>query len=91
MRGHLVFPNPPPSGATGVKLPLLKNPMVDIPMFNGTGDVLNWLYQMELVFTIHDTPMKERVEFCVFYPRQDALVWWRWFQKQKGSVSWHEF
>ena len=32
-----------------------------------------------------------RVEFRVFYLRVDALVWWRWVQKQKGCVSWSEF
>ena len=46
---------------------------------------------MEHLFTIHETPVDERVEFCVFYLRDDALVWWRWLEKQKGFVTWPDF
>ena len=61
-------------------------------MFNGGGDVLNWLYQMEHMFATHETPLEERVEFCVFYLRDDVLVWWRWLEKQKGGcITWSEF
>ena len=48
--------------------------------------MLNWLYQMEHLFAIHETPMEEKVEFWVFYLRDDALVWWRWLQKQREEV-----
>ena len=61
-------------------------------MFKGDGDILNWLYQLEHVFTIHHTPVEDRVEFCVFYLQGEALLWWRWLEKQKGgSVTWPEF
>jgi len=50
---------------------------VDVPSFNGSGDVMNWLYQMEHLFILHEIPVEERVEFCVFYLRVDALVWWK--------------
>ena len=48
---------------------------MDIPMFNGSNDVLNWLYQIKYLFAIHEIPLEERVKFCVFYLREDALVW----------------
>ena len=67
------------------KFPLPKSPKVEIPMFKGTEDVLNWIYQMDHLFTIHSIPMEDRVEFCVFYLRDEALVWWRWLQRQKGA------
>jgi len=41
------------------KFPLSKNPKVEIPMFNGDGDVLNWIYQTEHLFTIHSTPIED--------------------------------
>ena len=49
----------------GVRFPLLNNPKVDVLAFNGTRDVMNWLYQMEHLFAIHETPVEERVKFCV--------------------------
>ena len=79
---------PCPNQGNGTKLPLPKNPKVDIHVFNGEGDVLNWLHQIEHVFTIHCTHIEKRVEFCC----SGALVWWRWLEKQKGGyVSWPEF
>jgi len=44
-----------------------KSPKVEIHVFKGEGDVLNWLYQMEHLFSLHDTPLEDRVEFFVFY------------------------
>jgi len=81
-----VVTDPPHLVDLGVRFSFPKNPKVDVPMFNGNGGVLNSLYQMEHLCAIHETPMEERVEFCVFYLRDDALVWWRWVQKQKGCV-----
>ena len=73
------------------KLPMPKHPKVEIPIFRGDGDILNWLYQLEHVFAIHHTPIEDRVEFCVFFLQGEALLWWRWLEKQKGSVTWPEF
>ena len=44
-----------------------KSPKVEIHVFKGEGDVLKWLYQMEHLFSLHDTPLEDRVEFFVFY------------------------
>ena len=78
--------------STVSRLPLPKNPKVEIPIFKGDGDILNWLYQLEHVFTIHHTPVEDRVEFCVFYLQGEALLWWRWLEKQKGgTITWPEF
>jgi len=53
--------------------------------------VLNWLYQMEHLFAIHETPIEDRLDFCVFFLKDEALVWWQWLQKQKGGdVTWPE-
>jgi len=41
------------------------------------------LYQMEHLFSLHDTPVEDHVEFCVFYLKDEASVWWRWMQKQE--------
>ena len=78
--------------AVDVNFLSLKNPKVDIPVFKGEGDILNWLHQIEHVFNIYDTPVENMVEFCVFYLQGEALLWWRWLKKQKkGKVSWIEF
>jgi len=40
----------------------------------------------------HSTPLEDKVEFCVFYLRDEALIWWRWLQRQNGGhISWTEF
>ena len=57
----------------GVRFPLPKNPKIDVPVFNGSGDVLNWLYQLEHLFAIHDAPVEERVEFRVFYLKRGCV------------------
>ena len=54
-------------------------------MFKRDGDVLNWLYQLEHLFAIHNNPIENQVEFCLFYLKDEALIWWRWLQKQKGG------
>jgi len=56
------------------KLPMPKHPKVEIPIFRGDGDILNWLYQLEHVFAIHHTPVEDRVEFCVFPSRRGSVV-----------------
>jgi len=38
------------TSGNGGKFPLPKNPKVDIPIFKGEGDILNWLYQLEHIF-----------------------------------------
>ena len=75
-----------------MRFSLPKKLKVEVPMVNGGRDVLNWLYQMEHMFATHETPMEERVKFCVFYLRDDVLVWWRWLHKQKGGciTCWKE-
>jgi len=40
---------------------------------------------MDHLFFIHHTPVEERVEFYVFYLSDDAMIWWRLLQKQKGG------
>jgi len=64
-----------PRGSRGNMFPVRKSPEVEIPVFKGDGDVLNWLYHLEHLFTIHDTPIEDMVEFCVFYLKDKALVW----------------
>ena len=71
------------TNGNGGKFPLPKNTKVDIPIFKGDGDILNWLYQLEHVFSIHETLEESRVEFYQFYPQGDALLWWRWLEKQE--------
>jgi len=79
----------PPSRGFGGKFSLPENRKFDIPVFKGDGDVLNWLYQKEHLFAIHETPIEE---FCVFYLKEAALVWWRGLEKEQGGyVFWPEF
>ena len=76
----------------GGKFPLPKDPKVEIHVFKGEGDVLNWLCQLKHIFNIHNTPVENRVDFCVFYVQGEALLWRRWLGKQKrGFVSWPDF
>ena len=70
-----LLPNYHQSNNTNIPLP--KNLKVDIPVFNGEGDVLNWLYQLEHVFAIHKTPVGSRIGFCVFFLQEIAMLWWR--------------
>ena len=39
-----------------VRFPLPKNLKVDVLVFNGDGDMLNWLHQMKHLFATHETP-----------------------------------
>ena len=71
------------TNCTEGKFPLPKNPKVNILIFKGDGDILNWLYQLEHIFSIHETLEENRVEFYKFYLQGDALLWWRWIEKQK--------
>ena len=50
----------------GVRFPLPKNPKVDVLMFNGSGDIFNLFYQMEHLFSIHEIPIEQKVEFLCF-------------------------
>jgi len=68
---------PPISRGQGNRFPLPTSPKVEIHVFKGEGDVLNWQYQMENLFFLHDTPTEERDEFCVFYLKDKALMCWR--------------
>lgn len=44
--------------------------------------MINWLYQIEHYFAIHDYMGEiEKVDFCKFYLKDDALVWYQWFEE----------
>ena len=50
----------------GSRFPMPKSPKVEIPVFKGEGDVLNWLYQIDHLFSLHDALVEDRVEFyCI--------------------------
>ena len=49
----------PPSQGEGNRFPLPKGPKVEILVFKGDCNVLNWLYQMDHSFSLHDTPIEE--------------------------------
>ena len=66
---------------SGGRFHVPKSLKVEIPVFKGDGYVLNWLYQLEHLFAIHDTLIEDRVELCVFYLKDEVLVWWRWLQR----------
>jgi len=61
-----------------VSLPFPKNPKVDIPIFKGEGDILNRLYKLKHIFSIHETPEEDIIDFCKFYLQVDALLGSRW-------------
>ena len=44
------------------------------------------------ICSLYTQPPGRWVEFCVFYLRNEDLIWWRWLQRQKrGHISWTEF
>jgi len=61
------------------------------PIYDGTVDpkvMLEWVDQVESLFTVHETPEQKKVEIATFYLRKEASKWWR---QVRTACSWEEF
>lgn len=80
------------TGGARNQFPFPRSPRIDIQTFSGSDDILNWLNHVEHHFDIQRIQEWDKLTFCKFYLRDDALLWWRWLEGQHGgAISWAYF
>lgn len=63
---------------------------VDFPQFNGE-DPTGWIYKAEKFSKYQKTADEEKIALASFHLQDDALQWYKWFEKTQKNVSWEEF
>jgi len=63
---------------------------IDFPHFS-SEDPMRWIYKVEKFFRYQRTAANERVVLASFHLQDDALQWYRWFEKARPNITWEEF
>ena len=62
---------------------------IDFPHFSGEDPT--GIYKAEKFFQYQCTATNERVVLASFHLQDDALQWYRWFEKARPNITWEEF
>ena len=54
-------------------------------------DPIGWIYKAKKFFRYQSTADNEKVLLAFFNLQDDALQWYKWFEKKQTDVSWEDF
>lgn len=72
------------------QLPPPRMPKLEIPLFIG-DNVVDWLFQINQIFTFHQTPIDHKLIIAGFYMTGLALQWYQWMHTTLQFHLWDDF
>lgn len=78
---------PDPRNPVTPKICQHKSLTLEFPIYNGEGNILGWLRQVEQVLVYHEVQFTEWVQVCTFYLRDEVLQWFNWYLTNVDDAS----
>lgn len=82
--------DPNPVNENPIPFALLKPLRIVVPRFE-EGDPVNWIFQIQQFFDLHQTPVEHRLRVASFYFDGAALSWFQWVKRNTQINDWATF